>query len=76
MAFWLIWVSQGRLTCDAGGRQALVLAIERQVPGELIDQHAGDEADIGPTVIDDALRGRGAHDALVLFELHHAGDDT
>ena len=56
---------------NAGGREALVLAIERQVPGKLIHQDAGDEADIGPAVIDDTLRGRGAHDALVFFELHH-----
>ena len=35
-----------------------MLAIQRQVPGELIHQQPGDEADIRPAAFDDPGRGR------------------
>ena len=41
---------------DAGVGEPLVLTIERQVVGKLIDQQTGDEADVGTAAVNDAQR--------------------
>ena len=54
---------------DAGIRQALVLAIERQVIGELVHQQTGDEAHLGAAAFDHAHRGAGQTIAWVSLSL-------
>ena len=49
---------------NASGSQALVLAIERQVPGKLVIQHAGNETDIDATALEDRWRGRGSDEYI------------
>ena len=56
---------------DAGVGETLVLAVEREVPGELVDQQAGQEADVGAAAVDDPDRRRRAKDGLILLELDH-----
>ena len=48
-----------------------MLAIERQVPGELIHQQPGDEAHIGPAAVQDPRRRRHGEDLCGLLSLHH-----
>ena len=43
---------------DPGGQQALVLAIQRQVVEELVDDQAGEEAHVGPPALKHAGRRR------------------
>lgn len=56
---------------DAGGRQALVLAIQRQVPGELVHQETGDETHIRAAAFQNADRGRQGQDLRRSLELDH-----
>jgi len=44
--------------------QALVLAVQGQVPAELVHQHAGDEAHVGTTALEHACGRRGAVQGL------------
>jgi hypothetical protein len=56
---------------DAAIGEALVLAIERQVVGKLVDQEAGDETDVGAAALDDPDRGGRADDGLAFLDLDH-----
>ncbi|EXI65328.1 MAG: hypothetical protein AW08_03247 [Candidatus Accumulibacter adjunctus] len=51
--------------------KALVLAIQRQVVGELVDQQAGNEAHVRPAAVDDVARRRRADERFAGLELHH-----
>ena len=54
---------------DAAIGKTLVLAVERQVVGKLVDQQAGDEADVGATALDDTDRRRRADDRPAFLDL-------
>ena len=54
----------GPAELETGVLQALVLTVQRQVVGELVEQKARDEADIGATAFDDAHGGRRAEKFL------------
>jgi hypothetical protein len=56
---------------ETGVGEALVLAIQRQVVGELVDQQAGDEAHVRPAAVDDGARRRRADERLAGPDLHH-----
>ena len=56
---------------DAGVFQALMLPVERQMPGKLVEQQADDEAHVGAAAFDDANRRRRAMDRFALPELDH-----
>jgi hypothetical protein len=49
---------------DAGVQEALVLAVQRQVPGELIKQQTDEEAHVGAAPVDHARRRRRAVERL------------
>lgn len=51
--------------------EALVLAIKRQVVGELVNQETGDETDVGAAAFNDASRRTRADDVLCRLELDH-----
>ena len=52
-----------------GAQQALVLAVQRQVIEELVDDQAGEKADIGAPAFEYARRGRGAGQGLGVLDL-------
>ena len=54
---------------DAGGGQHPVLAVERQMPEELVDEQPGDERDICAGILEYAFAGRGAHQGAGLADL-------
>ena len=54
---------------DAGIGQALVLAVERQGVGELVDQHSGNKAHVGAATFDDPDRRGRADDCLRVVAL-------
>lgn len=54
---------------DAALQQALVLALQRQVIAELVDQHPGQETDIGHTVLQHVGGCRGGEEAQVIEQL-------
>ena len=56
---------------DAAISEALVLAIERQVVGELVDQEAGDETDVSAAAFNDPDRCARANDDLRRLDLDH-----
>src|SRR6266568_3200675 len=56
---------------DAVIAQALMLAVERQVVGEFVDQQSGDETYIGAATLDDTYRRTRADDHLRCLELDH-----
>ncbi len=63
-------VAQGAAAeLNAALQQALVLAVQRQVIAELVDQHPGQEADIGHALLQHVGRRRGGDDAQVIEEL-------
>ncbi len=43
---------------NAAGGQTPVLAMQGHMPGELVDQHAGDKADLDATALEDRQRHR------------------
>ena len=59
---------------DAALQQALVLAIQRQVIAELVDQHPGEEADIGHALLEHVGRRRGGEDRQVIEQLVDRAD--
>lgn len=56
---------------DACLQQALMLAVERQVVAELVDQHPGDEADIGQRTVEQCGRRRHGLGNGVRSDLDH-----
>jgi len=56
---------------EAGLLQALVLAVQRQVPAELVQQHASNEADVGTAALDDARRRARTVQGLCVAALDH-----
>ena len=56
---------------DAGIAQALVLAVERQVVGKLVDQHSGDKTHVRSATLDHTHRRTRADDDLRRLELDH-----
>jgi len=61
------WPTDG----DAAIGEALVLAIERQVVGKLVDQEAGNETDVGAAALNDSHRCGWADDDLRRLDLDH-----
>ena len=56
---------------DASVAQALVLPVQRDVVGELVDQRRGHEAHLRPAGFDHAHRSGRAHDGLACAQLDH-----
>src|SRR6202030_1654523 len=54
---------------DAGGTEALMLAVKRDVPREFIHQQPSAEADIRSAALQDPVRGRQSEDLPAGFEL-------
>jgi len=54
---------------DSALGQALVLAVQRQVIAELVDQHPGEEADIDHAFIEHVGRRRGGEDLFIVQPL-------
>ena len=61
----------GTAEVEAGIDKTLVLAIQRQVPAELVQHHADDEAHVGAAAFDDAHGGRRAVQRLRVAALDH-----
>jgi hypothetical protein len=61
----------GAAQVEARVDQALVLTVQRQMPAELVHQHAGDEADVGATALDDTGGRRRAMQGLGVAALDH-----
>ena len=56
---------------DAGISQALVLAVERQVVGKLVDEQSGDKTHVSAATLDHTHRRTRADDELCGLELDH-----
>ena len=75
MTAWATWVSQGAADPDAGGAETLMLAIQRNVPGELIHQQPRGKAHVRPATVQNARRCWQAEDLCAGLDLDDGSAD-